>query len=295
MSVILEAQGEGGAAKAIAAGEWSDTDTRVLLEADVKALELNRDKGFRGTNVDFVAELPRLQELELIDFKIDDIAGINALPNLKRLTVSTYARTPIDFSTFADLEECFLEWVPGSDSVFDCGSLRDLYINRFPESDLRCLAPLTKLSRLRLGNGAKAISVAGVDRLASLRHLGLYRMPKLVEWQPLSQLTQLEGLDIHTCRRIDSLDFLRPLRSLRQLALVNCGPIESLAPLAGAEALETFFFYESTNVRDGDLSILLALPRLRDVSFMNRKHYSHTREQIRGQVIPEALANTPTP
>ena len=105
-------------------------------------------------------------------------------------------------------------------------------------------------------------------------------MPKVADWQPLSRATELEVLELETCKRLEAIDFLRPMRRLRDLSLVNCGPIDSLAPLADAEALERFFFYESTNVRDGDLSILLTLPWLREVSFMNRKHYSHTREQI---------------
>jgi len=34
-------------------------------------------------------------------------------------------------------------------------------------------------------------------------------------------------------------------------------------------------FYESTNIRDGDFSILKGLPKLEHVVFMERPHYSH--------------------
>jgi internalin A len=256
MPVTLEFDGEGtgSAARAVGVGEWSSVDSQALVDAGGEKLELNRAKGFRGTSVDFLAELPQLRELKLIDLKIEDVAGVNALPNLRRLTLSTYARTPIDFSNFALLEKCFFEWIRGSDSLFECRTLRDLYINRFPAESLEPLHRLNELHCLRLGNGAKASSVAGVERLAELRELGLYRMPKVADWKPLSRATELEVLEVETCKRLEAIDFLRPMRRLRELSLVNCGPIDSLAPLADAEALERFFFYESTNVRDGDLS-----------------------------------------
>jgi hypothetical protein len=44
--------------------------------------------------------------------------------------------------------------------------------------------------------------------------------------------------------------------------------------------LEALFFYESTNVLDGRIDVLLELPRLSETAFMNRRHYTHTMEQI---------------
>ncbi len=45
--------------------------------------------------------------------------------------------------------------------------------------------------------------------------------------------------------------------------------------------LSEVVFYESTNIRDGDLSPLMK-HRLSSVSFQNRRHYSHRREQFPG-------------
>lgn len=46
------------------------------------------------------------------------------------------------------------------------------------------------------------------------------------------------------------------------------------APLAGLQELETFLFYESTDVADGDLTVLKRLPEPQHVVFMDRPHYS---------------------
>ena len=69
------------------------------------------------------------------------------------------------------------------------------------------------------------------------------------------------------------------MKNLRELLVLDCGPIESLAPLRGVP-LETLFFYESTNIRDGDLGVLLDLPHLKGTAFADRRHYSHKLKEI---------------
>jgi hypothetical protein len=58
------------------------------------------------------------------------------------------------------------------------------------------------------------------------------------------------------------------------------GDIESIAPIAGLTELEKFFFPVSTNVLDGDMSVLLTLPRLKNVAYQYRRHYSHKSDEI---------------
>jgi hypothetical protein len=58
-----------------------------------------------------------------------------------------------------------------------------------------------------------------------------------------------------------------------RLKAANCGDIASLAPLRGLDQLEEFFAWESTKVLDGDLSVLLELPRLRAIGMRDRREY----------------------
>ena len=89
-------------------------------------------------------------------------------------------------------------------------------------------------------------------------------------------MTNLEELEIHACRRIRSIDEIGCLT----LHLNNDGDIESIKPLAKLGGLESMSFYESTNIIDGDLSPLLNQKNLSRVSFKNRRHYSHQREEF---------------
>jgi hypothetical protein len=87
-------------------------------------------------------------------------------------------------------------------------------------------------------------------------------------------------LEVHTCRAIRRIDEIRSLSRLKKLHLNNDGEIESLKPIADLTKLESVLFYESTDIVDGDLSPLLRLKSLSRVSFRNRRHYSHRREDF---------------
>jgi hypothetical protein len=71
---------------------------------------------------------------------------------------------------------------------------------------------------------------------------------------------------------------------LNKLILSDDGPIESLVPLEGLAALDWLVFPGTTEVLDGDLSVLLRLPSLRTVAFKDRANYTHTRKQIQGEL-----------
>ena len=136
-------------------------------------------------------------------------------------------------------------------------NLESLQILNAPVKDLHGLRLLAKLRSLRLAGLTRLASLSGIDGLASL-----------------------EELEVHTCRKIRSIDEIGWLSRLKKLHLNNDGAIDSLKPLAGLAQLESVLFYESTDIVDGDLSPLLQLKKLKRVSFQNRRHYSHRREDF---------------
>lgn len=44
-------------------------------------------------------------------------------------------------------------------------------------------------------------------------------------------------------------------------------------------------FYEDTNVLDGDLSFILGLKRLSSLTFMDRRYYSHRRDDLQARLV----------
>ena len=97
------------------------------------------------------------------------------------------------------------------------------------------------------------------------------------------------GLRLDSCKRIGAIDELTHLTRLTMLKLANCGDIASLVPMAALHELEEFA-WESTRVVDGDLSVLVTLPRLRQTALASRRNYRPTTAEVKS-----ALAGRLTP
>jgi hypothetical protein len=244
----------------------------------VVEIELNQAKGWTGNDVAFLARLPRLLAFEILDLKISDITPIHHLHALKRLGITTYCPTEIKFGAFPALESCSLEWRAKADSVFNCTSLKRLFINRYRGRNVDRFAELRNLDSLAILN-ARVDNLNGLAALMNLRALRLANLTKLRSLHGIEGLN-LEELDIHTCRSIGSIDPIGRLPRLQRLYLNNDGPIASLKPLDQLSELRVVLFYESTNILDGDLSPLLHQRNLSRVTFKNRRHYSHRREDF---------------
>lgn len=279
MSGIVTLQEGNYGRRAVLHSSWSDQLIDYLLSNEVVELELNQAKGWSGNELPFLGVMPGLKSFEILDLNIRDIAPIHKLHNLKRLGVTTYCSTTIDFSAFPDLESCGLEWRPKAASLFECSTLKELFVNRYDGRAIAPFAKLVNLESLAILN-APIDDLRGLSALTKLRSLRLANLKRLESLVGIEGLVNLEELEIHTCRRIHSIEEVGQLRRLRKLHLNNDGDIESLKPIANVEGLESILFYESTNIVDGDLSPVMNQKKLENVSFQNRRHYSHRREDF---------------
>ena len=167
----------------------------------------------------------------------------------------------------------------GSTSLFDCTTLKRLFVNRYHGRDVIPFARLVELESLAILN-APIENLLGLNRLTKLRRLRLANLKRLSSLQGIEGLRNLEELEVNTCRGIGSIEQVGSLSQLQKLYLNNDGDIKSLKPLEKLDRLESILFYESTNILDGDLSPLLRQRNLSNVSFQNRRHYSHRREEF---------------
>lgn len=137
--------------------------------------------------------------------------------------------------------------------------------------ELRCL------NSLHLRCNAKLESVA-VDSGTELSGLESLSNPKLCFVDGISEINYKTTVWLGKSRRFN-LDTL-PKHIIR-LDLASMGKIPNLAFLRRYQDLEALAIFGTTDISDGDLSILLSMPKLRSVSLQNRKHYSHTQSDIR--------------
>jgi hypothetical protein len=234
-------------------------------------------------DLEFLRDLPALRSLEVHHLPLADVRPIESQRSLEHLSLNAYFRVNVDFSGLARLRTAHLDWGPGAETVLRTEHLEDLSFNRFPHKDLRLLATLRGLKKLRLAGGRLA-SLDGIGALVRIEEL------RLLDLRALSNIESIRGvaatltsLEFNQCRALARLDALAALERLQRLVVANCGDIESLSPVAGLP-LQELHFYETTNIRDGQLDVLLGIPSLVNTSFANRRHYSHTREAIQQAV-----------
>ncbi len=126
-------------------------DFEIANKDEVKILTIskNQDKAYWNQ----IFECPNLEELTLHDPSKEQVRAIRKLPNIKRLRVTFFRATDIEFiSDFHDLEELILEYVSGF-------------------SDLTPLKKLKKLKSVHLENLRRVTDFSGLAGIESLRYI----------------------------------------------------------------------------------------------------------------------------
>lgn len=260
-------------------GEWDDRIVQILTDLGIRELMLNYARGWTGNELDFLPALDFLEGVVVIHRTLKNDSAVQSLPRLRHLQLSTYCRNGIDFSQLPILEDCAFRWRKHTEYLLESTRLSRLYLDDYPGKDLQAFTALSALTSLTL-SGGKLVTTDGVERLAGLGKLGLFYLRHLNSLAGLGRVSQLRVFEVEKCPAIGEISELATLHHCVRVRLDECGAIESLNPLKGDTELAQLFFVGSTNVLDGDLTALLELPRLVDVSFKNRRHYSHTREQL---------------
>jgi len=259
---------------------WSDRIEKIFKRKRVLELELNYAKGWpRGSDLTFLKNIKELKSFELLDYQVSDISAINELNDLRLLKVNSNCNNVINCSNFPNLESISLEWFPNVKSLFGCVSLKSVFINCCKIKDLSVFKNLQNLEVLRLKSpGIERIG--DISSLENLRFLELGNARKLMSLDGIQAVPALEVLELNRCRKIKDIEPVKHLPLLKRLFLINSGKIESLKPVSDLKNLEKILFYESTNIMDGDLSPLKELPCLKEISFVDRKHYNLTMEDF---------------
>ena len=184
-----------------------------------------------------------------------------------------------DFSRFDRLKICKLLWRPMAKTILDCSGVKLLNVVNYPAEDLQKLTNMTGLRRLQISS-RKLVSLAGIESLPSLRIMDLAECPKLESLTGIETCQGLQVVELENCKKVNDISSLGELANLRDVVLTNCGKVKSLQPLAKCRLLESVTFAGDTNVEDGELTPLLDMPELKRMWFVDKRHYSHKRDQV---------------
>ena len=257
----------------VATGKVDDALVSKVLRSSRPLLILNRALGFDEVDCAVLQQVgDRLVGLEVVGDFTDD-SDVLRCSKLEELNLNTSCRGGLDWGRLPDLIRLFTYEERMSESLASLHRLTTLHIHRASDDQVALASSLPRLTDLTLSSTRmRAVSsLAGYgDRLT---RLWIRQGSALRGFDDLSRLSLLRTLLLDSCRHLDDLGFVSGMPDLEVLAVSDCGGIESLRPLAQLSRLREVHLVGSTNVKDGDLSVLEQLPSLRGAYFQKRRHY----------------------
>lgn len=234
--------------------------------------------GYNVRNVDFLLSLKDyIEGLTFLSEKYD-YTVVEQLHMLKFLSIRDNGEDTIDLANFSKLEGLSCDYTVRLKGLGGCKSLKHLTVTGLKSKDLSDFPHLSSLEDLKLFK-ASIVSLEGVGWQNKLREFSVYAAPKLEDIKGLTELRQLEELEIENCKRIRDYVELGNIVSLKKIILTNSGKIESLSFIQKLSRLNFISFW-GTNVLDGNLSYC---ENISYVGFDDKKHYSHSMKQFKAR------------
>ncbi|TKC54875.1 hypothetical protein FBD94_25755 [Pedobacter hiemivivus] len=246
------------------------------LRSDFDGIALVKEHGYKLKTVDFLADYPFVKHISISE-DINDIEAIYNLKHLSSLILSGKNRV-VDFSNLPFLKELKVDWSRFLVNLKDCTELEQVSLYKYnpKNNEVEDLSKTHWLKTLEITQS----SVSTMEWLKGFNQLEDVSLNYCSKLEYLSGLENSSGtlhkLMFDHCKQIQNHQYVQMLLKLKTLGYNDCGVIKTLSFINRMTDLERFMFVGTTIV-DGDLTPCL---RLKYAGFNNKKHYSHTSEQI---------------
>lgn len=231
-------------------------------------------------DISFITSCPSLKILEIIPPNTAkgnyDFSPLYSMPEIKELNcITTLLNNDlpagyVDYSKINGLENLGISG-KGHMNYEKVATLKTLNISGFKGTnrdvtDLFCSKNLEDLTLVECG----IKTLEGIDTSAKLNSLSLWYNRSLCDVSEIAKISgSLKTLSIEACAKIKDFSFLSQLFNIEFLELNGSNSLPNLEFLKEMHNIK--FLNLSMNVLDGDLSPCLNIPY---VSVKNRKHYN---------------------
>ncbi|GAA0925077.1 hypothetical protein [Nonomuraea longicatena] len=223
----------------------------------------------RITDFSPLAELTRLENLDLGDTRISDLSPLLGLRRLARLNLSRTKVASLEgfvdaFPHLTELDVTSCDAIDDVRPLSGASNLRSLDVSWTSVTDLTGLRDLPALEELTVGE--KLVSLDGLDALPSLRKLAFGPGSDLKHLAPGGPHPQVTELDLRFTSLPD-LSIVSRFPSVTEISLSASNHVTSLEPLRGHPSLAKVQLTLTTRLKD--LSPLGDLPALRELELFN--------------------------
>jgi hypothetical protein len=214
-----------------------------------------------------------------------DIGNIASLTELRYLRLNDAyealaPRQAFDFSSFAQLEECYIGWKKTySANLFDCPKLAALTIWKYDSQGLGDIARATRLQSLDISE-SPLVNLEGIGHLSSLKELRLGSLRKLEDLGPVESVISLTAIGIEKCSKLSDLSNIDHLKGLQSFYLNSKIPLDDLEFLSNFPALREFNL--NCQLVKQDFTPLFKLSNLRSSRFIALRDFTATDEELDG-------------
>ncbi|TGL35392.1 hypothetical protein EHQ52_13080 [Leptospira koniambonensis] len=223
-----------------------------------------------------LAFLKKYKNIKRFIISYGDKIDISLLPLLQEVEYLGVfdKQQAIDYRIFKNLKELRITWHKRVDLPEKSNLLTSLYLHAYSPANksLAALPDYRNLESLEfLGGSIETLS--GFKRFQKLQNLTIIRLLKLRKIFKIEKLSGFINLHLELCKKIQDANCIAKLETL---FYVDNGELSSIKFLSKMKSLEKVFLRDA-NVLDGNV---LPLSKLKIAGFSNKRHYSHTSEQI---------------
>lgn len=244
-----------------------------------------------GKNISNITQLPKLSEVSVGIFNLDDFEFLAGLPaNITSLSLhATRSKKPkLDhLNRFKNLQTLYLEGQQNNIEVLaDLLELQDLTLRSVSTANLNYILPLKKLISLDIKLGGIK-NFDATTELGNLRYLELWQVRDLASLEFVGEISSLQYLFLQSLPQVKKLPKLTANRKLRRIYVENLKGLMDFTSLAQAPALEEFILTMGQKQSPAQLKPLLLNTSLKKalVLFGSEKKTLEFSELLNGRGV----------
>lgn len=275
-NTVLEFGKWGDAMLARYAVGQTDAIVRALEDGSVAGVSFAPWYGFNSTQLESLQRFNKAKVLVVQDLPDFPLPLLKDFDRIEELSIGA-SNFELDAKQFPKLRRVSCDWHKKMFKNADGAMWESLRLWKYSNSsgDLTDLPTLPELRRLELTQ-SPIKTLLGIERYTSVEEVGLFYLSKLTSLVGIERIP-LRIFGAEHCKKLSEYDALGACSELSELKIHHCASIQSLSFVKSLPKLTSFRFM-NTDVTDGDL---LPLKGIRDLMFTQKKHFSHTPEQLK--------------